>query len=643
MHTTAPTTKHAPRTRRMAKSVIALATTLALAGHAWASSPDGAAAAGQAYAIDLTRYFPSPEAEASDLATCKREADRLVAAKPEDGKALYEHLQAAAELMGKLTRHARYFKLQSSRDIDNNAAAESRHQVGAIGDRLMDSVDATLHALDQAAFDRAVAQAPELQHYRYYYQSVVRSAPHELPPDEQDALDTVTQPAADALWNIYQQTLRTTPSLKIDTAAGVRDSKTDADLLAHDPDRKVRQTAWQYRWQQIDARAELYAANLLGVVRQNDKQAKLHKFPDAVAAAYFNDALDRERVDAALAQFKEHTAIYKRYQQLRADHAARQAGSTEPHSWDLAYTPPGKTIPQLTLDQSRDVTLRALAPLGQDYVNHFRDLLDPANGRMDIAALPGKRVADGYSAYAPGVPSGLFIQSYGHGYVADTRIIVHEGGHAVHGQLMNEAGTSSLYQEGPHWLFEAYATLNEFLMYDYLAEQAKDPAIRAYYLEAGLDNMAFQLFGSAEETALEESIYDGTAAGKINNAADLDATALGVWQQYEIWPAIDPELKHVWASKRLMYQDPLYLVNYLYSGLVAANMLDALQHDPKGFAERYNTLLREGFGADPQTLLDHFFGARISQRQMVERAAGIFASRVAELERAYADMEHMKH
>ena len=616
----------------------ALALTLPLAGQTRASDTPAAPPA-QAYAIDETRYFSSPDAEHADLDLCRQEAQRLIATKPAGGQALGQYMEAASKLMGRLTRHSRYFKLLSARNIEDHAAAEARHDVGAIGEQLMHAVDGTLHALGQAAFDRAAAEAPELARYAYYHQTVARTIPHELSPAEQTVLDTVLQPANDALWNIYQQTARTTPSIKIDTAAGPLDSRKDADALARDADRKVRQAWWQNRWQQIGARTDLYAANLLGVVRLNDKQAKLHKFPDAVSATYFNNSLDRERVDAALGQFREHTAIYKRYQQLRAGHIAKLAGIPDVHSWDLDYVSPGKTVPQLTLDQSRTICLQALAPLGKDYVRHFRELLDPANGRMDIAAAGGKRVDDGFSLDAPGVPSGLFVQSYGHGYVENTRVIIHEGGHAIHGQLMNEAGTSTLYQEGPSWLLEAYATLNEFLMYDYLAAEAKDPATRAYYLEAGLDNMGFQLFGSAEEATLEEKIYDGTAAGKINNAADLDTLALGIWQDYEIWPAIDPELKHIWATKRLMYQDPLYLVNYLYSGLVAANMLDMLQRDPKGFERKYNKLLSEGFDADPQVLLDHFFGARIGQQQMVERAADIFASRVAELERTYGAME----
>lgn len=599
---------------------------------------------GQSYSIDETRFFATPAAEKADFADCRTRAEQLIAAKPAGGRALYQHLEAAGALMGRLTRHSQYFKLLASRNIDDHASAEARHEANAIGERLMASVDATLHALDQAAFDHAVAESAELQRYAYYYQTVARSVPHELPPDEQAAVSSVQQQANDAFWSIYQQTARSTPSIKIETAAGTKDSRADSELLSRDPDRKVRQAAWQARWQQLGARSGIYAADLLGVVRLTDKQAKLHKFPDAVAAAYFNNSLDRERVDAALAQFRERTEIYRRYQQLRATHAARLACFTgEVHSWDLSYTPPGQVIPQLTLDQSRDATLHAVAPLGDDYVRHFRDLLDPTNGRMDIAAESGKRVADGFSLSAPGVPSGLFVQSYGHGYVEATRVMVHEGGHAVHAQLMNEAGISALYREGPSWLFEAYATLNEFLLYDYLAAQAKDPATKAYYLEAGLDNMAFQLFGSAEEATLEETIYDGTTAGKINNAADLDAATLAIWQQYDILATADPELKHVWATKRLMVQDPLYLVNYLYSGLIAAALLDDLQRDPKGFQLRYHKLLSQGFYADPQALLDSFFGKPVSQSQMVAGAAEIFAKRVAQLEQVYKEMDGNKN
>jgi oligoendopeptidase F len=101
-------------------------------------------------------------------------------------------------------------------------------------------------------------------------------------------------------------------------------------------------------------------------------------------------------------------------------------------------------------------------------VEHFRQLLDPATGRMDIAAEQGKRINGGFSIGAPGVASGLFVENYGRGLIGDSRVIIHEGGHAIHKQLMSEGGVSPFYTQGPNWMFDGFAILNEFLFYDRL-------------------------------------------------------------------------------------------------------------------------------------------------------------------------------
>jgi oligoendopeptidase F len=126
---------------------------------------------------------------------------------------------------------------------------------------------------------------------------------------------------------------------------------------------------------------------------------------------------------------------------------------------------------------------------------------------LDVGTEQGKRTNGGFSVSAPGVPTGLFVESYGAGLLGDSRVIVHEGGHAIHGQLMNERGVSPFYTRGPNWMFEAFATLNEFLLYDYLYQSAKDPRAQAYYLQALIDDIAFSIFGSAEEGTLEQSRY----------------------------------------------------------------------------------------------------------------------------------------
>jgi oligoendopeptidase F len=191
-------------------------------------------------------------------------------------------------------------------------------------------------------------------------------------------------------------------------------------------------------------------------------------------------------------------------------------------------------------------------------------------------------------------------------------------------------------------MFEAFATLNEFLLYDHLYQTSVDPKAKSYYLEALIFDMTFNLFGSAEEGTLEQSIYDGVVAGRINSAADLDALSLSIWNKYEIWPAFEPELAHMWTTRSLMVEDPLYLVNYLYAGLLATKMFDMVKHDPVEFQKRYANLLRNGFYAPPAELLHTFFGQDLSQQQLVDDSIGILQARVQALAEMYkkSDAKH---
>jgi oligoendopeptidase F len=278
---------------------------------------------------------------------------------------------------------------------------------------------------------------------------------------------------------------------------------------------------------------------------------------------------------------------------MQTRHFAAVTGINDAHIWDMPLPEAGLTVPRMTFEQTRIEALAALAPLGATYVEHFRQLLDPANRRLDVDVEQGKRTNGGFSIRAPGVPTGLFVENYSSGVLGDSRTVIHEGGHAIHGQLMIENGISPFYTRGPNWMFEAFATLNEFLLYDHLYQTTKDPRVKAYYLRALIDDMAFSIFGSAEEATLEQSIYDGVVTGTIKNAADLDALTLSIWSRYEIWPASDPQLAHYWITRALMVQDPLYQVNYLYAGTLAIKIFDLAKYDPTAFQKRYMTLLRE--------------------------------------------------
>lgn len=603
---------------------------------------EATAAAPQSYSIDQTRYFATPEIEQADLKASLAEATAIPSVAPSDPKALLAYLRRAESLLSQLQRHHSYLLLRASRDMDDRAAADAGDQVNAAMDRLLVTVGVALRAVGSPAFAKDVALAPQLNGYTYLLIQSEREAAHQLPEDQQTILSEVADPALANLWTLYEQTVRSTPFAKISTAEGELDAKKNASVLGLNPDRSVRQAAWQGRWNGYASREDIYAAILLGVVRLEDRVARLRHFPDAPSMVYFVRNLDRKEVTAALSAIMRHAEMLKDYERLRATHVAAMTGITDVRSWDLTLPAPGFSPPRLSLDQTAATALLALKPLGNDYVEHFRQLLDPANGRLDVDTVQGKRINGGFSIGAHGVPSGLFVENYGAGVLNDSRVIVHEGGHAIHRQLMTEADVSAFYTRGPNWMFEAFATLNEFLLYDHLYQTSVDPKAKAYYLEALIYDMTFNLFGSAEEGTLEQAVYDGVIAGKIKNAADLDALSLSIWGKYEIWPALEPELAHMWATRSLMVEDPLYLVNYLYAGMLATKMFDMVKHEPVEFQRRYADLLRNGFYAPPPELLHKFFGRDLSQRELVDSSMGILQVQIQALTALYgkSDTKH---
>ncbi len=601
-----------------------------------------AAPTAQSYSIDQTRYFAAPEIEQADLKARIAEATGFPSAAPADSKALLGYLQRAESLLSQLQRHHAYLLLRASRDMDDRAAADAGDQVDAAMERLLVAVGTGLRAMGAAAFAKDVAVVPKLQGYAYLLTQAERESAHQLPVEQQAILNEVADPALANLWTLYEQTVRSTPFAKISTADGELDAKKNASVLGLNPDRSVRQAAWQGRWSGYATREDIYATILLGVVRLEDRVARLRNFPDAPSMVFFSRGLDRKSVTDALAAMMSHAELLKNYQRLRVQHVSAMTGITDVRSWDLTLPAPGFSPPRLSLDQTTATALLALEPLGRDYVEHFRQLLDPANGRFDVDTVQGKRVNGGFSIGADGVPSGLFVENYGAGVLNDSRVIVHEGGHAIHRQLMTESEVSPFYTRGPNWMFEAFATLNEFLLYDHLYQTSVDPKAKAYYLEALIYDMTFSLFGSAEEGTLEQSIYDGVVAGRINSASDLDALSLSIWSKFEIWPALEPELAHMWSTRSLMVEDPLYLVNYLYAGLLAAKMFDMSKHDPVAFQRHYADLLRNGFYAPPAELLRKFFGRDLSQQQLVDDGMGTLQAQIHALSELYkrSDVKH---
>jgi len=567
-----------------------------------------------AYQTDLGRYFPDRTAEQSQRSSLLVQVETFTstpASSLTTSKAFVDWLGAHENLRVQLKKHDAYVYLLAERDSGDHVAEAADAVLNSAMDRLDAATERTLAAMGRERLGALMAD-PAVAPYRYFVKHTLNTAAHAA--QNQDAVAALAAPALRSLADSYKSLL---PKRRAALAA------------AGDP-----KATFEAKWLPFAQNEAAFAAVLIPIVRLHDGKARLEGYPGAPEAAYASADLSSAEVNDALAAIRRTDAA-KHYDAVVAAAAAKRLGVPigDVHAWNLqaadAYQPAAVAFPDAV-----PLILAAEQPMGADYADPYSRLFDPQAHRVEWCHEAACDRA-GFSIGYKGVESALFYGSYT-GDTDSLRAVAHEAGHAAHRALMNEHQKLAVYNSGPNFVFESFAIFNELLLLDHLYQVAPTPEAKAYYLHQFLDDVVFNLYGSAQETDLEQSIYAGVGSDAVHSAADLDAMTLKVFAQYRSGAALEPEMRNYWARNRLYFIDPLYDVNYLFAGLLAVQYLQQYEADPKGFSTRYVALLKNGFTDTPQALEKRFLSVNLDDPgPLVEAAAALIDRRTAELRTLY--------
>jgi oligoendopeptidase F len=566
------------------------------------------------YHLDFARnFFATPALEQSDRANlyaALKELEKLKNQVASSAHNLERALQLNDSVQVQFHRHYSYLYLRNAVDTSDETSLAESSALDSEVSKHTAFLFQELIQIDDRTLNTFLAKEPRLKAYLPAINAMRRYQPYTLSLREEELL-SATSPNNDWQYDLYEKLRARTRSTG---------------------DQKSREEAFKKSFASLAAERDLFAFALMRLASSRTRLAKLRHFPDAPSEAYFSSYWTKAEVDALVEQIAQKADLYKRYQRLRADHI-KQLGYKEVNLWDLSVRPPGTRPPRYTIDQANQIIRDALSPLGAEYGQTLAALLDPANGRMDI--VPGEhRKRGGFSQGFIGTDSVFYTGGYAGSY-NDVRVLTHESTHAVHRQLMNRNHVLPVYATGPHYLFEAFAIFNEFLLPDYLYNHESDPLRKQFYLEQFLDGKGTAIFYVAPEVAVEHAVYDGVQQETIKGADDLDALTKRIYSRYSIWPEKHDELKMTWMNIGLMYEDPFYDINYVYGALLALEFYEKYNRDPKDFVPRYIALMRNGFDAPPEVLLKRFLDIDLHDPQLVTNALHIVEDKVNLLEKSY--------
>jgi oligoendopeptidase F len=566
-----------------------------------------------ALSADLSRYyFKTPAEEVAARAELNAAIDQMARFKGQ--------LNSAHQLLGVLrqsdvvqklfAKHERYLRLRCAINR-KDAACDADKALESEVDAKTAFLDPEILAIPEDHMRAFFNEEPALAEYRFAISGIRRNQPHLLPETEQALLDQFQPQIGDWQFDLYEQIVAGISFGAVQTSSGPLDVIRQRNLIAADPDGRVREEGYKRRLAGYASQRDLLAFTLIHTVQAQNLLAKAHHYADASTRKYDDLYFKPEETRSLLASMAQHGDVARRYETIRSQDVERSYHQPA-RAWDMSAPEPGFTPPVTSLSEARTLFHEAFAGLGREYQTEFDALLDPSNGRADI--LPGgatNRYGGGFSAGSPGSASMLFYGRYD-GIFKDLSVIAHEGGHAVHRQLMTEKGVSPSYAQGPNFLFESFAEFNELVLADFMAEHAENPQLQRYYRERWMNIKGLDAFYGAQDALLEQAIYDGVSAGTTRNADDLDNLSLKIDAQFSSFPASTPEVRIRWAMVSLMFEDPLYDVNYMYGGLLALKYYQLYTARREWFVPRYIALLKNGFNQPPAELLNQFLGIDLS-------------------------------
>lgn len=480
-----------------------------------------------------------------------------------------------------------------------------------------------LLAISDEDMNRLYAEAPELELYRLNIDRIRRRREHVLSDKEEAILAAAGEMAAspDDIYSMLNDA-----DLKFPDAVdkdGNKHPVTHGTFipLMQSYDRVLRKSAFDSLYSVYGQFRNTSAATLSAQLKQLLFFANVRKYPSTLDAALDGNEVPTEIYRNLIDAVHRSFAPMYRYVALRK----KLLGVDELHMYDL-YVPVVDGVEmKFTFEEAKEIALKALAPLGEDYLNLLREGF--ANGWIDVYENEGKRSG----AYSAGARVHPYVLLNFKGTLDDVFTLVHEMGHSIHSYLSNKTQPTA-YQDYVIFVAEVASTCNEALLMEYLLSVTTDKKERAYLINHFLEQFRGTLYRQTMFAEFELAANEMTQRGEGTTAEALCAMYKKLNEQY-FGPEmnVDEEISLEWARIPHFYYD--YYVYQYATGYAAAIALSRrILREGKAAVKDYLGFLSGGCSADPITLL-RGAGVDMASPKPIEDATKLFDEMISEMEK----------
>lgn len=581
------------------------------------------------YRWDTTRLFENDEAFVCALGRARRLESEYAAWEPKamgSGAGLLGYLRFDDDATLELERLFNYVSRRADEDTRVGKYQDLKAQLRALIARAGAAsawFAPKLLALSDETLDGWYADTPDLNLYRRAIDRLRALKDHVLTPSEEALLAQASEMAAqpEAIFSMLNDA-----DMSFEDAV---DSKGHSHAVTHGSyfplmqsgDRSLRESAYHSIYGAYGRIKNTSAALLGSQTKQLQFFARARRYADTLEAALAPTEVPVSVYQGLIDAVHKNVFALHRYMELRR----RVLGLDTLRYWDL-YVPLTKEDDRLySFDEACDLMLRALAPLGEDYLGVVRRAIDER--WYDVYETPGK-ASGAYSSGGRGLTP-LILLNY-QGTLDDIFTLVHETGHSLHTHLASEAQPGR-YAQYEMFVAEVASTTNECLLLRYLLDHAQDTAERAHLLNHLCEQFRGTLFRQTLFAEFERDVNEASTRGKGMGA---DALSERYAQLNELYYGsavmLDDEIAHEWERIPHFYYN-YYVYVYATSFATAVALSKRMLAGDATARDRYLAFLAGGSSKPPIELLAGA-GVDMASGAVVDEALGTFSQTVDELE-----------
>ena len=343
----------------------------------------------------------------------------------------------------------------------------------------------------------------------------------------------------------------------------------------------------------------------------------LEKYSSVLEKILFEENINPEIINKLIESVNNNLGLIQEYLKIKSDLLEIE----EPHLYDFGVPLNSNLKIKYSLEEGKKIILKALEPLGQEYIEIVKILFD---GHIDAELNENKHQSITFSWHTYSFMN--FRGAY-----SDLKNMIHEIGHIVN-YYLSKKEQPFIYEDSTIFVGETASIVNEILLNRYLYKNANTEEEKIFYLSKEIENYFSSVFKQTMYTEFENDLYKIRTNSELTSEILCDRYFKILKKYYGNNITYDQIANVEWTRLGHLYRWSYYPYKYATGLLMASVVVDSLVDKKSLSKEEYIKFLSAGSNQYSLDLLK-ILNIDLVNTNIIESGFNVMAEDIKELQK----------